>query len=252
MNYSKYICIILIALLTPAMSHAVGLEVAVNGWYPSSPGEASYDAYLPTDILDIEDDLGYTKNWHVSGRAKLEIPLLPNLYLMATPLEYDGTGSKGNIFKFGDYYFNADTFFDSKLTLNMYDIGLYYGIPFLELASAGIFNVELGLDARIFDARVEVKQGAFVEEKKFQTTLPLVYVGARVSPVSSLAVEAEARGVSYSGNRILSLIGRIKISPFGPVFVAGGYRYEIFDIEIRDVYLDAAFKGPFAEAGFQF
>jgi len=252
MNYSKCFCIILIALLLPAMTHALGFEIAANGWYPSSPGEASYDSLVPSDILDIEDDLGYGKNWRVSGRAKLEIPLMPDVYLMATPLEYDGTGIKNSIFKFGDIYFDPDTYFDSKLTLNMYDVGLYYGIPFLELASAGIFNVELGLDARIFDARIEIKQGDIVKEKRFKTTLPLVYVGARVCPISILALEAEARGISYSDIKIMSLIGRVKIRPFGPVFIAGGYRYEIFDIDVKDVTLDAAFKGPLAEVGIQF
>jgi len=234
------------------MSYAIGFEIAANAWYPSSPGEVSNDPIFPRDILDIKDDLGYGKDWRVSGRAKLDIPLLPNIYLMATPLEYDGTGIKNSIFKFGDMYYGADNYFDSKLTLNMYDVGLYYGIPFLELASAGIFNVELGLDARILDASIEVKQGIVVESKKFKTAYPLVYVGARVCPISKLAVEAEARGVSYSNINILSLIGRIKISPFGPLFIAGGYRYESFDIKVKDITLDAAFKGPFAEAGIQF
>ena len=203
-------------------------------------------------MIDLEDDLAYEDTWHVSGRAKLEIPIIPDIYIMATPLGFDETGYKAQSFTFGDVSFAGGVNFESEITLNMYDIGLYYDIPFLELASAGIFSVELGLNARIFDTKVTIEQGSIMESEDYLTACPLGYVGMRVSPVDKLAFEAEVRGVSYSDITIVSAIGRAKFSPLGPLFIAGGYRYEILDIEIEDVVLDIQFSGPFAEVGIQF
>lgn len=252
MKRSKIAWILFIVLLLPAASYALGFEVAVSGWYPSPQGEISYNPIDVGDIIDLDDDLGYEDTWHVSGRAKLEIPIIPSIYLMATPLGFDETGNKTQSFTFGDMSFSGGVDFESKLTLNMYDIGLYYDIPFLELASAGIFSVELGLNARIFDTEVTIEQGSIKESEDYVAACPLGYIGLRVSPIDTLAFEAEVRGVSYSDITIVSAIGRVKLSPLGPLFIAGGYRYEMLDVEIEDVVLDINFGGPFAEVGIQF
>jgi outer membrane protein len=252
MKLSKIAGFVFIALLLPAASYAIGFEVAVSGWYPSPQGEISYNPIDAGDVIDLEDDLGYEDTGHISGRAKLEIPIIPNIYLMATPLEFDDIGTKDIVFNFGETTFSAGVDLQSTLTLNMYDVGLYYDIPFLELASSGVFSVELGLNARIFDATVTIEQASLEESEDYVTGCPLAYIGVRVSPIDSLAFEAEARGVTYSDITVLSAIGRVKLSPFGPLFVAGGYRYELLDIEIQDVVVDAQFCGPFAEVGIQF
>ena len=74
----------------------------------------------------------------------------------------------------------------------------------------------------------------------------------QIKPVDILAIEAEARGVSYSGNHLYSLIGRVKLNILGPVFVAAGYRLDKLEIDEEDVEVDADFSGPFFEAGFKF
>lgn len=239
-------------LLIPAASYGMGFELAVGGWYTSPQGELSYDSAEPDIMIDLEDDFAYDDEWNLSGRAKLEIPIVPNIYLMATPLKYEETGSKDTSFTFGDVEFSAGTDIESKLTLKMYDVGLYYGLPFLELATAGIFDVELGVNARILDIEASIEQDSLEESDDFTGAYPLAYLGARISPVDNLAFEVEARGITYSDVTLFSAIGRLKISPIGPLFIAGGYRYEILDVEIDDFVVDTHFKGPIAEAGFQF
>ncbi|MDP2166829.1 MAG: hypothetical protein Q8J64_00680, partial [Thermodesulfovibrionales bacterium] len=61
-----------------------------------------------------------------------------------------------------------------------------------------------------------------------------------------------ARGISYSGNQLISLIGRLKVKPIGPLFIAGGYRHDNLKVDEEDIKADLKFKGPFAEAGFEF
>jgi hypothetical protein len=80
----------------------------------------------------------------------------------------------------------------------------------------------------------------------------MLYLGARAEPVKWLAFEGEGRGIGYKGDHYISLIGRLKVRPFGPFFIAGGYRYDDVEIDHQDVVVEADFSGPFAEVGFEF
>jgi hypothetical protein len=80
----------------------------------------------------------------------------------------------------------------------------------------------------------------------------MVYLGVQLEPFDWLAFEGEGRGIGYSGDYYYSLIGRLKLRPFGPFFIAGGYRYDDINIDYQDVLIDAGFGGPFAEVGFEF
>lgn len=244
------LCAFLLAAF-PATSHAIGFELAIGGWQQGPAGEFSYQG----ETLDLEDDNNYEDSWQVFGRLKLDMPMfLPNVYLMATPMEFDGTGSKDIDFRFGDRTFTSDVDYYSDLKLSHYDVALYYGLPFLDTATAGVLNVELGLNARIIDFSAEVRQDdTGIEESKAMTLpVPMVYLGARVRPVEWLGLEVEARGITYGGNHYYDLIGRVKATPIKPAFVAGGWRHEDIKIDEEDVLVEVTFSGPFIEAGVEF
>mgnify|MGYP000588517915 CR=1 FL=1 len=80
----------------------------------------------------------------------------------------------------------------------------------------------------------------------------MVFVAVQLRPLDWLSLEAEGRGISYSGNDAYSLIGRIKFRIVGPLFAAGGYRYEKVELDEEDVLADIEISGPFLEAGFSF
>jgi len=250
------IVILFLILIVPAASYALGLEFAVGGWKQSPKGDLSYEAVTANDKLDLERDANYDDETRFTARLKIDMPLLiPNIYLMASPMEFDGTGVKTANFKFGDIpNFSANVPFYSKITLDHYDIGFYYGIPFIKTASAETVNVDVGLNVRIYDFEVEIRQDAtsLEESEDFTLPLPMAYLALQIKPVDKLAIEAEARGISISGNQIYSLTGRVKFNVFGPVFAAAGYRYDKLKIDEDDVEVDIDFSGPFIEAGFKF
>jgi hypothetical protein len=80
----------------------------------------------------------------------------------------------------------------------------------------------------------------------------MFYLGAQLKPVKYLSLEAEARGIAYSSNHYYDLIGRLKVQPFGPLFIAGGYRYEEVKVDQSDVKANITLKGPFLELGLVF
>ncbi len=80
----------------------------------------------------------------------------------------------------------------------------------------------------------------------------MLYLAMQIKPVDKLAIEAEVRAISYSGNKLYSLLGRVKYNIFGPVFATAGYRYDKLKIDEEDVEVDINFSGPFIEVGFKF
>jgi outer membrane protein len=245
--------------LMPGAATAAGIELAVGVWNQTPKGDISYKPVTGLDNLSIKDNLKYSDETRVFGRIKIDTPLLfPNIYLMATPMEFSETGSKNTSFQFGDRTFAANVPFTSELKLDHYDIGLSYGIPALKTVTGGILNIDLGIDARIIDFKERVTgldsvSGLTVtDSKSVIIPMPMLYLGFQVKPVKWIAAEGEARGITYGGNHYYDLIGRVKLKPFGPVFAAAGYRYEKVDIDRDDVKAKASFGGPFGEIGIEF
>ncbi|MBI5896188.1 MAG: hypothetical protein HZB24_09375 [Desulfobacterales bacterium] len=71
-------------------------------------------------------------------------------------------------------------------------------------------------------------------------------------PVEWLAIEGEGRGITIGDNMMYSLIGRLRFNVLGPAFIAGGYRYDVIDVDEDDLKADFTIEGPFAEVGIRF
>ncbi|GAB6162112.1 TIGR04219 family outer membrane beta-barrel protein [Desulfothermus naphthae] len=243
--------ILLILLNLPSVAFAIGAEVSLGLWQQDPNGYFSYKG----EQLSVDNELRYDTESKLLARAKIDMPLfIPNIYLMYSPMDFDGYGIKSNSFKFGNVTFQANIPYKSELELNQYDIALYYGIPFLNTLSLGILNVEAGLNLKIIDFYGKIQQPnlSLSETKSTTIPIPMLYIGIQVKPVKWLTIETEGRGVAYSGSKYYDLIGRIKLHPFGPLFLSGGYRYEKIEIDYTDVDSDIELAGPFMELGISF
>ncbi len=249
------ISILTLLFFVPQVASAISLEASIGGWKQDPSGNISYKG----ESLDVEDELRYDSKTKVFGRIKIETPLvLPNIYLMATPMKFEEDGSRSINFTFGDTTFDVTAPFSSKVQLDHYDIAFYYNLPLIKTATLKKLNIELGLNARIIDFEGEVSgqdtsTGLQVTESKSLTLpIPMLYVGFQLNPIKLIAFEAEARGIAYSSNHYYDLIGRVKIRPLGPLFISGGYRYEDIKIDKNNVKADFKLQGPFIETGVEF
>ena len=246
---------LLLMVSWPATLFGFGFEFSLGAWYQQPSGTLSFDKTTHADDLDLESDLGYDDKWQAIGRLKIDMPsLIPNLYLMYTPIKWSETSSKDVSFSFGGENFSANVDFDSELKMNHLDAALYYGIPGIQTATANLLNIDLGLNFRFLDFRAEIEQKDInqKESESYLLPIPMIYAAMQIEPLNWFALDLEGRGIAYQSNHYVSLIARLKIMPFGPLFVAGGYRYDNVNIDYEDVDVDAEFKGPFAEAGFDF
>ena len=250
---------VLLFLSAMASAHGAGVEAGIGGWHQTPSGTISYKGVDVDDDIDIKDDLKYDSESRVMGRIKIDMPLLlPNIYVLAAPMEFEGKGRKDVNFTFGNVEFSQGVDFNSKITFNQYDVAFFYGIPGVNTASAGKLNIDVGLNARLVDFSAEITgretaTSLTVSEKEsLSLALPMVYASLQIMPTQRIAIEAEARGIAINGNSLFSFIGRLRVKVAGPAFVAGGYRYDTLDIDEEDVKVEARFGGPFLEVGLKF
>lgn len=242
--------------LFPAGAQAlVDGEIAAGVWFQSPEGDVAVSAAGQEDKLDVEDELEYDDEAMPVVRARLGLPLLfPDLSLMYTPVDFDETGSRETSFTFGDETFQEDVPFDSELTMQMYDVALFYEIPLLRKATLGTLALDLGVNVRMVDFEVSLEQSqlGIEEEESAFVPIPMIYAGVRLSPYDRLFLEGEFRGITYEDDSAYSILGRIKYMIWNGLFAAGGYRYDSVDVDEDDVEVDVSLQGPFAEVGFAF
>jgi outer membrane protein len=249
-----------ILMIAASGAYAAGVEIAVGGWQQSISGTLGYEALSDDDIVDLEDDLDFDDENALFGRLKIDMPaFFPNLYVVAAPISFEGNGAKNETFNFGGTEFQIDADLEAEINLNQVDVALYYGLPFIRTASAGKFNIDIGLNVRFVDLDTRVSGtvagaggGTAEEEQSLQLPIPMAYVAFQIMPTDWLAIEVEGRGLAIGDNSLYSVTGRVRYNFAGPVFAAVGYRSDMIDVDEDDIIIDADFAGPFLELGLKF
>jgi len=243
----------------PQTSYALGFEIGVGYLLQDPSGDFAYKPLSSVDKLDIESDLRYNSEDNIFVRIKVETPLLlPNVSGSITPIKFEKTGSRTENFTFGDTAFDVTAPFDSKLRMDLYDLCFYYSLPFLNKATLGKINAEIGLNARLIDIDAEVSGRDAVtgltetESVNAIIPVPMIYAGVQLYPADFLSIEAEGRGIAYSSSHYYDVIGKIKVKPIGPLFIAGGYRLNDIKIDYADIEASIKLIGPFIETGIVF
>ena len=251
---SRVALTIVLALVLHSVANAIGVEGAAGVWLQAPSGTLGYKALSSNDILNLDSDLNYDDEIRPFGRLKIDMPaFIPNIYLMYTPMEFEGDGSKSGTFNFGDQTINGSAGFSSELKLDNADLALYYGIPGLETATSDMLNIDIGVNLRVYDVEAQIVQAPNVNQSvSFLAPIPMIYLASQFRPIDELALEVEGRGISISGNSAYSLIGRLRWNAIGPVFLTGGYRYDSIDVDEDDLTVDTDFSGPFVEIGAAF
>lgn len=249
-GFVSFLILFTVLFVVASNSFAVGIEVAVGGWAQSPKGHLSYQSALPADSFDLEREAGFDDESRLSGRVIVDLPVLPNIYFMATPMEFEGNGSKS--FTFGGTSMSGSLY--SKAKLDHYDLALYYGIPLSGIATAGTFGLDIGIDVRQMNIDMVVRETltSVTDSVKETIYIPMIYLAVQIKPTDFLALEIEARGISYSDSHYYDFIGRLKYSFAGVAFAAAGWRQEDLEIDEKDILATVKISGPFAEVGLKF
>ncbi len=261
MKKTGILLITAVLLILPAQSRAM-VEVAIGAWDQNIEGDMSYALYGRTpDQVDLERDLDLEDDLRGVGYLKLELPILPSLYLGFTPMEFEGDGQMDQPFVFGDYVFKADRPLDSHIKLNHFDVGLYYSLHLRNVALVKKAKVDLGVNLRTAELDVSVTgtvadagggELRVREAEDYTLPIPMLYGAVQLTPVDNISLEFEGRGVTLSSDHLFSLLGKIKFRLTESLFVAAGYRYDDIRLDEDNLDIDSSVGGVFCETGFEF
>ncbi|WP_457601366.1 TIGR04219 family outer membrane beta-barrel protein [Hydrogenivirga sp.] len=248
----KYI--LLGALLGAGSSFSVPLvnaEFSIGAMSHDPSGNIQYQG----DKLDVKDDFGLDKKTKLFARAKIELPIVPNLYLQYMPMSFEG--EKSRTFIYGGYSFTGTV--RTEVKLDRYDVGLYYNVPLIGMATGGLLDPEIGINVRIldFEGKVTELSTNHTESKSMTVPIPMAYAGLSLNlPFVSLI--GELRGITYSGSRYYDITAEARLKPvsipgMASFFVGAGYRYEQLKLDdVSDVTADIKIKSLFANVGVAF
>lgn len=85
------------ALLTlPTAAQSSMIEIVAGVWQQDAGGSIAYKQAAVTDRINVGSEAGWDEETRPMVRVKIEtLSILPNIYAMATPMEFDGTVSQG-------------------------------------------------------------------------------------------------------------------------------------------------------------
>jgi outer membrane protein len=250
-----------VLLLLPTQSRAL-LEMGIGAWDQNIKGDLYYNIYTTApDKADLADDLDLKSDARGVGYLKLELPVLPSLYMGFTPMEFRGTEAQEQPFVFGDNTYLADRPMRTRMQLNHFDIGLYYSLPMENFASLKKVKVDLGINLRSAELDVAVTGAVATadggetimrESESYNLPIPMLYGAVQITPVERFSLEFEGRGATLKSDSLVSLLGKVKIRTWKALFVAVGYRYDYIRLDEDDLNVDSTVSGVFCETGLEF
>lgn len=256
----KKLLLTAVTLLAAAgTASAITISAGVGGWNQDPSGWVEYkeNNIVSTNThIDVESDLHISDKTKASGWFSIEgIPLLPNIRVQYTPMKFSGRGVVEKSFSFGNLTVNARDIVESKLEANQVDVTLYYGVPFLRAVTGGKVNLNAGVNVKVIDGYVKVRDVLLNREESKSATIPvpMLHLSGSLKPIDLFSLEFSGNWIGYSGSQFYETVTELKVFPVNRLFIGAGYRYQRLKIDdISDISSDLKVKGFFAEAGFLF
>ncbi|WP_456400091.1 TIGR04219 family outer membrane beta-barrel protein [Persephonella sp.] len=212
------------------------------------------------DEVDVKDDLklGDEDSYFLKAKFEHPVPVIPNIAVQYVKKEFTGNGRISKVFRYGNQVVVIGDNIYTNVKLDHYDITLFYNLPFVGLASAGMLDVEVGLNVRVIDLKAHVKTSNVDETASVNAPIPMVYGAIEVSPVNLISILFEGRAIAFSGHSYMDLNGELRIKPITvpmavDFFIGLGYRYERLKLDdLDDVSTDLKITQPYINAGVLF
>jgi outer membrane protein len=173
------------------------------------------------------------------------IPLLPNLRLARTDLEWAGQGTVPAGTRLDEVVFPIEQTVTADLDLSHTEITLYYEVL------DNIIDLDLGLTARIFDGDASLIGAAQQERVELDAVVPMLYGKAGIDmPFSGLSAAVSGNWINVDEFHLIDWSAQLNYDfSIAPTLEAGlsiGYRSMLIEIDDQDeLQSDAEFDGLF-------
>jgi outer membrane protein len=200
--------ITLATLLSTSANAFIGLdaEVGVGVWAPEMSGDITYNGNTQYDLKNLGlDDKSFSGNSYLYADFSHFVPLIPNARVEKLQYEIEGTTN-------------------TNISLDQTDIIAYWGIPMIPTATAGILEINFGLDIKNIKGDITIGN----DDVSFDESLPLAYLNTRIDlPFAPINIEGTIKTISYDGSSIND--NEIKISG-------------VLDMALIDLKLDLGYR----------
>ena len=222
----------------------IDLKIAAGVWDSSPSGDLG-ESVTSVNTLDLDDD----QATFISIAFEHPIPVLPNLRLKQTDVEYEGDTVLTETFTLDEQTFSAEADLLTDIDLSHTDITLYWGLPEFYL------DVDFGITGRIFDGEATaVSEDADISETvDLDAVIPLLFADVRLDlPLTGVYLGAEFNGLAVGDNSIIDYNARVGYSTDIIPFLADldfeiGYRSFTIELDEDDIETDITFDGPYAQ-----
>lgn len=250
-------CLLTLGLVPRA--HALpGLEVSLSiGSTTRAPSGTLQ--YQGGTNADLKDTLNLGDHIDMVGQLKVKhaIPVIPNFYIQYLPMSFSGEKTGTTAITYGGQTFTAGTKLQTELKMDALDIGLFYDLPFISTATAGILDVEIGLNVRSlsFSGKLTGTVAGTANtavEKAASIPVPMLYVGLGIYPIKLISLNAQVKTLSMGGNSITEWGAEMGIHPIPVLYLALGYSSQTITLDSDNLKTDIRFSGPYAAIGASF
>lgn len=213
-----------------AQADIVRVEAGVGMWNQNISGDIQYtgETAFTTDTLNY----GSESKPYAWAYIKHPIPVLPNLRLEYTAVEFTGTTPLN--FTYNGQDFTGST--DSTLTMDQLDAILYYNI----LDNTAWITADLGLDIKSMSGKFKATDGTRSVDESENLVLPMLYARGRVEiPGTDIGMEAEGKYLGYKSSKLVDASIKVDYTlvdliPFVDLGIEVGYRMQTINVDATD------------------
>jgi outer membrane protein len=241
----------LILMLTFYAPSVFALEFGARAdyWFPTFNGNLRVDKnnIAGTDI-NLQNDLDMSSDNIPSVEAYFGIGN-HEITFMYSRLNLSGAKNINTDITFDGNKYPVNTYVESALTMNMFDLEYQYKLlnfkNILAGLSFGIIGKVKYLDG---EAKIHATTPAYDDKEDIHLPIPMIGLGARIGLLANI-LEARAKfvGMGYSGSFYYDGMADISLTPLPFINIHGGYRAMSVKIDnISDVTAKMDFYGPYA------
>jgi outer membrane protein len=241
----------------------IDVQAGAGMWAPELNGFMKYGNAVANrnfefDQLGIDDaSESYERNNYVYIDVDHFLPLIPNIRVERLKYAISGNSTISSNISFGNLAFGVNESATTDLEMVQNDLILYWGIPGLNLLSAGILDVDFGIMGKQLDGYYQMTNnttGATPEKIEFDQWIPMAYLAVQVDvPVLPLELEVSTKRISYEASEISDNMAKVSLAlpipiPLIDTKLDVGYREQILKIDpslIDNFEADVKTKGLF-------
>lgn len=234
----------------------VDFEAGAGVWMADPSGHIAYGNSSSASKLDLNTmNVDNSTNNYLYADFNHFVPIIPNIRVERQDLSTSGTATLTTNATFGNQTFTAGNSVKTDLEMTQNDFIVYWGIPGLNLLTAGILDVNFGIDMKQLDGtQIKLSNNATSVKTDIDAWIPLGYLNAVVDvPFAPISVSGTLKQISYKNSKIAEQSAKISYKlpiplPIIDFKLEGGYKKQsvvITDKLVDDVDIDVNFKGMF-------